>query len=257
MKTTLWYITANEYELLTLSVKTMAALDWVTSIVILHTDLKQPAYYANLENTLWKVKEFWQSFGSGFDKPVEQGGFDEIAARNRAIELAEAAGSDWIIQCDSDEFYTADANSGLVEATEKNKQAVRWSCWHLFNPTYSIFDPASIHYYDGQLFHDPHIRAWKPELRLRYQANPNTDFLSNFINKSMHCVNLLPEWQTLNQPGIFHLHIHDLIGNKRRFANFPKTAAEAKHIDIILPGPYLEAWKLEPKTETDLIFTPV
>ena len=115
---TIWYVVAqDEYELAECSVLTHLEHDWVGHIVLLYTGSRKPPRFGALSRVSSKVREIWRDFGSGLDVPLDRGGFDQIAARNHAVAIAEACDDTWLIQCDADEVYLEGLGTALAEVT--------------------------------------------------------------------------------------------------------------------------------------------
>jgi len=210
MNATLVYITANEQFILDLSVRTHLKYDWVSNIVILHTDKIKPKF--RFKNK--KIKEYWEYFGEGFETSIEVGGFDEVGARNRALQLAYQLETDYYVITDSDEVWTYET----INILENNKNDLR----SMFVSTYPVIDNHTIALDQKCIqdeLHDPHFRIinrkslfFNPQNTL-IQANPNKEFLKQFKNQSLHCY--LKHTDQINKiVGIYHLHLkyHPKIG---------------------------------------------
>lgn len=238
---TVWYITSKEPEYLKLSVGLMASFDWASKIVILHTDQRNPN---NRDNYIYqfqhdKVVQHWYDFGKGFSKPIEKGGFDEVGARNMAIDLAgeKMPKGGWLLQCDSDEFYDYKFGAEIYKADSEGKDGINVNCNHLINSKEIGYLPSSPD--------DPHIRAFKVGLGVQYKQNPNTKFLDNYPNKSVHCV-LNNKLKSLkNVKGLYHFHARNLIGKKKLAEKDYNPKLIRKKIDYKLPKTYLDKWTSE------------
>src|SRR6185369_6457293 len=190
IKVCVWYITAGEEEYLNPSVEFMQAHDWVGNIVILHTNptLAKGQIY-NLVKQFPKVKEYMgRNYGTGWEKSVNFGGFDEIEARNDAIRIAEQTDCQWLLQCDSDEIFTYETIESIEKAAAKDCKSVIYSCFHFKTPTGYVTNNTDRHIKQDKQVFDPHCRAWKKYIKARYSENPNSGFLAQYPNKSVHCV---------------------------------------------------------------------
>ena len=208
---TVWYITSKiDNDHLRLSVKIMNSYDWVNNIVIMHTDPIKPKNVGELESEYNKISEFWKSYGYGFDRSCEDGGFDEVTCRNETIQIAKGMGSEWIVQCDSDEFFTPWLGELFLYIDENNQDAfaIEFSCYHFISPSIYIWDARSVR----GVMHDGHIRAVRhnhlPEYRFaalhRKKTNPTKD-----------CgVKGTPRGNVFYEPKPCHIHVHDMFGSK-------------------------------------------
>ena len=195
------YITCNEWFYLEPSVLVMAGHEWVHRIVVLHTDRTRPKYFGRLARAHSKVSEYWRAFGHGWDKQPEAGGFDEIAARNLAVSLAESHGARWVVKCDSDEYY-ADAFGAELDAAERQGRPAVDANWN------QLLEPDAIR-------HEPvmarQIVAWQATSGIRYRQSTR----HGLRNRTMHChPDIESGWYSAN--GYFYFHVHHLIGPKIR-----------------------------------------
>jgi hypothetical protein len=220
MSIALWCITKNEEFFLDLMIPLMSSYDWIKRILILHTDEISPNYYQKYESD--KVVEVYKNFGDkGFSAPVEKNGFDEIACRNFAINFAESLGCEWLLQCDSDEFYTDE--TGFLFENDKN--ILNFMCYAYHSPTTGKRE-------------QHHIRAWKTHLHLRYSKNPNDDYIKQFPNKTSHCIIDTADEEIINVNDPFFIHCHWLFDFKREAQ--PKGSYD---LPDILPDTYKKAWE--------------
>jgi len=208
---TVWYITSKiDSDHLRLSVKIMNSYDWVDNIVIMHTDPSKPKNVGELESEYNNISEFWKSYGYGFDRSCEDGGFDEVTCRNETIQIAKEMGSEWIVQCDSDEFFTSWLGELFLYIKENNQDAfaIEFSCYHFISPSIYIWDVNSVR----GVMHDGHIRAvrhnYLPEYRFKALHKDR-------INPTRDCgVKGVPRGNVFYEPKLCHIHVHDMFGNK-------------------------------------------
>lgn len=237
MKAAIWYVTANQSDYLVLSVLTHEKYDWVDQIVIVHTDEKEPKIIHNNDFDKNKVVHLWYPFGTGFDKSVENGGFDEIEARNFAIITAMdvAQPGSWLVQCDSDEFYSYDTKDQIEMASLNGHLGIRLNCNHFINPEtvkYPLADP-----------YDYHLRIWKADQPVFYRQNTNSRFMAKFPNKTTHCVPIgCDNYKQVT--GLFHIHVKSMILNNRE--KIVSSDYGRKKIDYnVFNELYLNRWNLE------------
>ena len=218
-KIRLWYITANEFSHINRSIKVMAEYDWIDSIVILHTDSNEPKYGGKLaEISPKKIKEYWTDFGNGFDKSIEDGGFDEIGARNMALYLCKQDGfKGWVLYCDSDEYYTYDTIKAFQMAEQGNYDSINFRCFHLNDKLTYRVNPRNIY--------DRHVRAWILNDDIKFAPHDSEEFMRQFKNKTLHCRRIGCK-KTLTTDLKYHIHTKFLYKDKYKplpqdFAIYP------------------------------------
>ncbi len=203
------------------SVEYMASLDWVEKIIVLST-VGGPLLPEGISD---KVIHRWANFGTSRAKSVAEGGFDQVTARNVAVTLAEAMGTEWLLQCDSDEIYL-DHTKELL----KVKADYVWlACYSFVNPTTYINAP--IH--PRLKLVDPHPRLFKPGMR--FVANTDRQFMKTSPNHTNHCVlemkSIHREYRT--KPGVlYHLHFKPMLRGQ--------THQKLKTVGNVVPASYLE-----------------
>jgi glycosyltransferase involved in cell wall biosynthesis len=250
-----WYIVNDEYEALELSLKVMAEMSFVKHICVVDTgDTGVEKTKERASNMLKFMPKGWPTihreypdkislalqphFGTGFEKSIEEGGFDEVAGRNWAINYAEQQGCEWLLQCDADEFYNEEnLYASLVAAEAKKANAIRYSCYSIFNSETAINDPACYQFCGNDIMHDPHVRAWKTNAQVRFVRNPNPLLLAGQKNKSLHCVPAIAE-NIYNETNIVHIHAHDIFPYKRREWAIPTDQSKMFKIPGIVPKNY-------------------
>jgi len=186
----------------------MSAYDWVTDILIVYTDDEKPSQMGDLtEKYFPKVTERWQSYGHGFDRSVEDGGFDEVKCRNECIAWAREFGNEFLIQCDSDEFYTPLLGEILDHMIRENiEKVVSLSCYHFISPSIHMIDVSSMR----GIMHDPHIRVWRTTDEAWYHSLHH-----HKVNHTIDCsVNHDKGEEVFYEPKLCHVHVHDMIGHK-------------------------------------------
>jgi len=227
-----WYI-SNELEHLTRSVQQMSSYNWVDKIVIVWTGKDKVLMPFNGNSKVYWYDEY---FGDGFDTSFKEGGFNEIDARNFAIGKAKETGADWLIQCDSDEFFTDSTINIIRQAQSQGKDRIWVECWHAFAPNIFLDDPLAYTRFGDTKYHDVHPRINKASIDSSFYKNPNEEFINSFKNQSLHCVQVGTQHNHYAK-GTYHIHTHDLFPSKRRKL-FP--GAEYRIIENVMPDLYIK-----------------
>ncbi|MEL0438301.1 hypothetical protein [Phycobacter sp. K97] len=158
------------------------------------------------------VREVHKDFGSGLDRAVADGGFDQIAARNHAQRLVEEAKPDWIIRNDADEILLNAALDAVAQTGDR---------YDLITFDYHTLLAGGRHWDAPHLNRrvaqetllDPHLATWRRELELYDEACPQTVLTS--VNTTRHCnirASHIPSFRMKTVKGLMHLHLHCLLG---------------------------------------------
>ena len=133
-------VSEAEYKLLRHTMVPLLAHPAVTAAVVVHTGTLSPANAGSLAAAFHKVREIHRDFGQGFHKSIEEGGYDQLAARNFAIEQIEATGVEWLLQFDADEYFDASVIS-TVSVLDNRYDAVCCSHYTLLSETELWHEP--------------------------------------------------------------------------------------------------------------------
>lgn len=208
----IWYVVANdEYELVKCSVLTHLTYQWVGSIILVYSSHSQPPQIGELAAHNDRVFEYWQSFGEGYDKIVDEGGFNQIKAREFAISLAKQKKCNWMIHCDADEFYLKELGD-VLESSDAD--IIKTSVYHLVTPQTFWIQTNQIKYTkNNKILFSPRLRIWKSNL------NPKIlpDNRKSTINNTSHCYTSFDHLTSVkikSIPGVYHIHIHFLLFKK-------------------------------------------
>jgi uncharacterized protein len=184
----------------------------VRHIVVVHTGSSQPKCYGDLQRGWPKVQEFHQDFGEGLDKPVEAGGFNQIDARNFALNIAERLGDKWLLQFDADDYYDVSLLHRLRHLPAGTR-AVQCACYHLLDGRGYWHSEEKIDDDCAPPLINPHIRLWRNDTKRRFSKSSITAPVEG--NETQHCgidlSDLSPE-ALLRVAEPVHLHLHYLLG---------------------------------------------
>ncbi|WP_404680840.1 hypothetical protein [Raoultella terrigena] len=198
----------SEFSLALAALNYAALSEYVFNIAILITDI-DPDKPRKLSN---KITLYSYDFGSGYSVSVENGGYDQIAARNFLLEKLSDTDVDWLMMHDADDIYLHDYYC-FVSNECMTADAVTCSCFSL-RPGPEICIPQEKgRYIRGKTLYDPHTRIWKRNLNLRYDKSEGVE--KYFANYSRHCGVMFPEGiNIISTDGVYHFHLHALL-NKR------------------------------------------
>jgi hypothetical protein len=221
-------ISAAEYPLLTHTLRPLLEHERVTAGVIVHTGSKPHADFGFLASTFEKVEEIHRDFGQGFNKSIEDGGYDQYSARNFALEAIEKKGVEWLLQFDADEYFDP-AIISIVAALDHRYDAVCCSYYTLLSETEYWYEPRLEKTIRGtRLFH-PHTLIWRTALGKRCAICPTSAKLHKNITR--HCsvsFEQHPYWRILLLDEWMHFHLHCLLGKehseqRKRSAKIPRA----------------------------------
>ncbi|MCP4255999.1 MAG: hypothetical protein GY774_00560 [Planctomycetes bacterium] len=151
-------------------------------------------------------------YGSGYDIPVSDGGYDQIRARNAAISMV-STNPDWIVQVDADDFYDQKLVT-LIEKCSQEVSSIVLPCYNLLSPTHYANDLALYRIIDSVAALNPHQRIFRYRQHLKY-----VPVSGKYVNLTRHCVMVdgdgsNEQMHFFNEP--LHVHLHNLIPGKPR-----------------------------------------
>jgi len=229
-----------EADFLALSLEVMSSYDWITHIIVLHTDRDGTERYIN------GAMHYYKDFGRGFESQPEHGGFHELGARNALLDLARKAGCPWILLCDPDEFFTPVTINCLRQAHDCKKQIVCFACYHFVTPGSYVWWPDQVRLIQSKQYHDPHVRAVLSDCNLIYRMNSNNRFRRHLKNRTMHCHLQWPAKTKRfhSQPEtIYHVHVHHMLQPKRPSGVWLTRQEIRSDTAGIMPENYIRVWE--------------
>ncbi|BEH99995.1 glycosyltransferase [Edwardsiella ictaluri] len=177
-----------------------------------------------------KIIIYTRNYGRGFDISVTDGGYDQVSARNFAIQAIEQRGDiEWILQHDADDFYAVNGYEYIVNHFYKY-DAVVCSCFTVKNNPYDICSAKNKVYQlnEGVVLYDPHVRIWRRSLCVRYIESESVRCF--FKNTTRHCGICFPHNISVGvNASIWHFHLHALL-NKRHTEKIQRYDSIKKNI---------------------------
>jgi uncharacterized protein len=228
---TVWCVVGrDEADMLPFTMASLLDEPSVRHVVVVHTSPSQPECFGDLQRRWIKVQEFHQDFGEGLDKAVEEGGFNQVDARNFALGVAESLGDRWLLQFDADDYYDAPALLHRLRSLPRTVRAVQCSCYHLLDTSGYWHTDAKVRDDGPRRLINPHVRLWRNDIKRRYAKCAATASVEK--NETRHCgtdlSDLIPE-QVAAVAEPVHFHLHYLLGkagarNAKRRMDLPRGA---------------------------------
>lgn len=216
-------VSSDELQLALKTLSIAAKSEYVTDIIILITDREE--FDSNsislgfLGENAKKINIFNGNYGYGYETSIEEGGYDQISARNDALRLIYSKKVDWVMQHDADDIYDLSFYKKICLDCSK-QQAVMTECYTLNSYSSYIASSSLIKNLHGRKLLNPHIRVWKKELGIEFKKSK---FVSDsHVNVTRHCGVEFPNKMKLiiiKKPS--HYHLHRLL-NKRNSSNLDK-----------------------------------
>ncbi|HEY3589424.1 MAG TPA: hypothetical protein VGL07_04960 [Buttiauxella sp.] len=220
------YCTVNSEEL-ALAIMTLtysAQSEYVRRIIIVQTD----SFINSKVQLTDKITLYTRNFGKGYDLSITEGGYDQIAARNFALDiLYDCTDIDWVMLHDADDLYLKEGYRNAFDGIDeydaltcsclslKGKNKIRCSARKSFTTN------------EGIVLHDPHTRIWKKNLGLHYEMSSGIE--QTFSNVSRHCGVFFSHGITFCIfKHAWHFHLHALF-NKRhtdKISDYPFITIE-------------------------------
>ena len=236
-KICLTYVTNSRYDIVYTSVKTMEKYDEINNIIVLYAGEFPPKEIGELSKNK-KIKEYHKYFGSGFDKSLNEGGWDQISARNYLLQLSDENDSDWVICCDDDEFFVLENMFNHYDyEIFNNYDMVAFQMYHFVDLHKYVYYESGLKCRRGVLLFDPHIRMWRKNLNAEWGINPRI----RATNITRHPEIKKLGWENeklLICDQMVHIHVHDFECVKGNRGYDPSQLV--KYDLNIFPKEYLE-----------------
>lgn len=219
-------VSQQEYPLLAYTMKGLIEHAAVRFALIVHTGAQQPSCTGMLTALSSKVWEVHRDFGQGYLRSLEQGGYDQISARNYALQLMENSGVDWLLQFDADDFYDPEFLS-IVAGLDERYDAVHCPCYTLTSATDYWYEPILERTVGGIRLLNPHIRAWRLSLKKRFE--PCLNSIKRYRNITRHCgvsFSEHPYWRFFIVRDRYHFHLHCVLGKRHAAARMVSRKLE-------------------------------
>lgn len=217
-------VRSKEFDLALSALNYAALSEHVFSIAILITDAA-PEKPRKLSK---KITLYRYDYGSGYSISIENGGYDQIAARNFLLEKLSETDVDWLMLHDADDIYLHDYYD-FISSECVSADAVTCSCFSLRPGPEICIPQEKKRHIQGKILYDPHTRIWRKNLNLRYDKSDGVE--KHYKNHSRHCGVIFPEnINVISTDGLYHFHLHALL-NKRH----SEKISTYSHQCILLP----------------------
>jgi len=231
------FCTVSSNELL-LAFKTLsfaARSEFVSNILILITDNgninQNYAFLESSECFSHKFEVKCGNYGSGYETSIRDGGYDQISARNAALDILYKKDVDWVMQHDADDVYDLSFYEKICTDYAEH-QAVMTECYTLNSTSSYIVNSKMYKDMYGKKLINPHIRVWKKELNLKFHKSKLVS--DKYANETRHCGVEFPDGMKLiliKKPS--HYHLHRLL-NKRHSNFLDKGNAHEINLEVEL-----------------------
>ena len=231
---------------LPLSLEVMKDYDWITQISILNSNGIGDSHVNG-----GKIRQDYQNFGYGHETQPEDGGIDAVTARNYQLSCAMQGDCDWVLMCDTDEWFDYD----LIKVIEDQHRSVRNIVWleqfHMVSPTMHMHNKnhprTDVMGMSVNMF-DPHSRIVRNGCGARFVPNINEEFRDKQLNRTSHCVLDVPDaYRNGFAEGPYHYHMRYLLDPKRGHdwasAALPVNMLRSKLEDAKIPAAVLATYQ--------------
>lgn len=220
-------VASSEIQYLDITLTPLIDSDYVNSIYILVTDGgRLPSQYSAIE----KISMVSIDYGSGYDLSIENGGYNQIEARNHCLEqIYGNASIEWIMQVDADEYVTKEYILDIAKNMHQDVVIPQYITPLRNNKIW--FDSKIKRRYESTGIIDPHIVCWRCSLGKYYIECQNS--AKHLSNTSRHCSIDLEETSKIAISKCHVYHLHCLFGKRN-------TKTRQDGIDV--PEEYLETY---------------
>lgn len=243
-----YIVNSDAYRELSMSIEYMRNFPGLKHIVVLNTAGEETPPGDKV------VQYVSHNFGRGMDKQPEDGGIDEVAARNYMRELAIGCGTEWWMFLDADEVMQHEAWSEIAKAHAYNYVAAWSSRINLRSPELHVHEHPPIRMRDiGPMLVDPQLRMFTSQLGAHFVPMP-AEVVGHLSNRTLHTsiVPTMPEvylhertWKC-EQPYLLHFR-HFLEPRRSEDGYCHNNRVGRWHISNVpsgvkIPEQYLIAW---------------
>lgn len=222
----IWCTTSREeYPLIEHTLARTASSPYVNYAVVVSTGKEAPEGFGKYAQANSKFREYHQNFGDGFDTAIAEGGYDQVAARNFALERLDETDAAWAVQIDADEVYEP-VIFKLLQSVPKDISVITGSYYTLLSETSYWFEDRKLRRFQSGPVYDPHTSIWRTSLGLRYERSPSVE--RKFANLSRHCGVRFVQNPNLRMAAVtqpYYFHLHCLLG-KRHSERMGQNGAE-------------------------------
>ena len=228
-------VSSTEYDLLRLTLKPMLNNNHIEKILIVVTGPSKPNSFGYLSGLSSKVIEEYKYFGYGYGRSVEDGGYNQIDARNYALKKICSHDLNWVLQFDADDFYTS-SFFNYISSVGEDKNYICCACYTLNSINTFWYKEKIDRSHNGRMLLNPHIRMWRKNIGLSYSECDNANAV--FTNRTRHCNVDFPmmrdrEIEFICNP--MHFHLHNILRKKHH-----KSRVDSRKFDYELPGELLD-----------------
>jgi hypothetical protein len=173
------YTHAKDHEDLHRSLEIMGEKDWVTKLAVLSTDETYKPLTAG--KTTWVGRYF----GEGYAVPLDEGGYDQMEAREESLWLARSTKCDWIVVCDADEYFTDDLYREICAAEKAGQNMLLTSVMNFCSLNEILWVPDTLMEWQGKVVRKPFPRVLRSDLPVSYRTCEDPKLMG--ANPTQHC----------------------------------------------------------------------
>ncbi|WP_336369283.1 hypothetical protein [Rahnella perminowiae] len=213
-------VSSDELQLAFKTLSIAARSEFVSKILILITDNESiNENFISLDSSdifSHKFEVECGNYGSGYETAIRDGGYDQVSARNAALDILYKKDVDWVMQHDADDVYDLSFYERICTDYAEH-QAIMTECYTLNSNSSYIVNSKLCKVMYGKKLINPHIRVWKRELKLKFNKSKRVS--DTYANETRHCGVEFPDGMKLiliKKPS--HYHLHRLLN--KRHSNF-------------------------------------
>ncbi|QDX29352.1 hypothetical protein [Dickeya poaceiphila] len=203
-------VSSDELQLALHTLSIAACSEYVSHILILITDretVDRKLLSLNfLGSSVDKLIIACGDYGSGYEISLSDGGYDQVSARNDALEMIYKKDVDWVMQHDADDIYDSAFYAKICKDCGAY-EAVMTECYTLNSLSSYVVNSKLLKNIYGRTLINPHIRVWKKKLGLKYKRSALVS--KTYANETRHCGVEFPDRMNLllvKKPSHYHLH---------------------------------------------------
>lgn len=213
------------------SLSVMLEYPWISECVVLFSDRNEKPYKKN------GINYYFEYHGHGFDQSLNDGGFDQIVCRNSLLEYGRKTGAEWLLLCDSDEYYTKETEEIFYNKEKYNGIVFETYNFYDFNTIFKIPKFTKYNPFVDKILNQDAIRGVRSSISAKYHKMPKANL---WKNSTRHCCIFIPIDKIFFALGLYKIHTKYISERRKECVELRDPDISFHHIAYEFPSVYKE-----------------